>query len=359
VRVDHIDDNSYLEDIKDYFEPDLTDHKTTFLPEDFPEPEENSIFMEETIWMNNSKVFGENGDQFAYQLTDALNEYSPKFSEDEELFWNNTDYYVNHFIKILSDLEIDLAYNQDMYDTYATREGRRRIGAWKGFSDPRPQSMCRDVPLLTGDILIAKIRELKNIVTQDKTDILNITERLNKTLSSREEFYFIIQGEDLIDSYIVEDITTISDEKNMTDTVITNDQMGRTTIYINMDNADGMAVGSVGIGQKPLGYEDAMDTDDGAGIYTYILTNGIYVLNDYIGFIGDVLTLDSELINDYRTNIAELNILISDKEAEILTVVGIWGVYTRTHLRLERDDLIKTRSAFQKELDIILNKYNN
>ena len=358
-KVDHIDDNSYYEDIKDYNEPDLTDHKTTFHPEEFPEPEENSILEEDTIWLNNSKVFGLQGNQFSYQLKDVKEGNVPRIQEDDELFWNNTDYYVNHFMKILSDLEVELAYNQDMYDTYATREGRNRIGAWKGFSDPRTPQDCRDVPMLTGNTLLAKIRELKNLTVSNQEDIVNINGRLNKALSSREEFYFVIQGEDLKDPYIVEDLVEHINEKNISDNVITSDLMERTIIFINMSNADGMNVGSVGIGQKPLGYEDAMDTDDGAGIYTYSLVNDQYKLDDYIGFLGDVLTLDSELISDYRNNIVELNNLIVEKETEIAGVVGIWGIYTRTQLRLERDDLIKTREAFQKELDIILNKYNN
>jgi hypothetical protein len=358
-KIDHIDDNSYYEDIKDYNEPDLTDHKTTFYPEEFPEPEENSIILEETIWLNNSKIFGLQGNQFTYQLKDVKEGNVPKIQEDDELFWNNTDYYVNHFIKILSDLKLELAYNQDMYDTYATRKGRTRIGAWKGFSDPRAEKDCRDVPMLTGNILLAKIRELKNLIVSNEEDITNINGRLNKVLSSREEFYFVIQGEDLIEPYIVDELIEHIDEKDISDTVITSDLIERTTILINMSNADGMSVGSVGIGQKPLGYEDSMDTDDGAGIYTYTLNNGVYSLVDYIGFLGDVLTLDSDLINDYRNNITELNSLIAEKETEIADVVGVWGTYTRIQLRLERDDLIKTLETFQQELDIILNKYNN
>jgi hypothetical protein len=246
-----------------------------------------------------------------------------------------------------------------MYDTYATREGRKRIGPWKGFSDTRKESECRDVPVLTGNVLLAKIRELELSVESNKNDILNITERLNKALSSHEEFYFVIQGEDLTDPYIVTDETSHINEKNLTDTVVTKDVMGRTTIVFDMSGSDGMSVGSVGIGQKPLGYEDSMDTEDSAGIYTYTLNNGVYSLVDYIGFIGDALTLDSELIDDYRNNITILNELITQKETEIAQVTGVWGVYTRTQLRIERDDLIKTKSAFQKELDIILNKYNN
>jgi hypothetical protein len=125
-----------------------------------------------------------------------------------------------------------------------------------------------------------------------------------------------------------------------------------------MSNADGMTVGSIGIGRKPIGYEDTMDTDDGAGIYSYSLNqDGTYTLNDYLGFIGDALTLDSEILSDYRTNIDIINGLIILKEEEILAITGTWGVFERIQKRLELDELNNEKSAFEKAMNILLDKY--
>jgi hypothetical protein len=56
--------------------------------------------------------------------------------------------------------------------------------------------------------------------------------------------------------------------------------------------------------------------------------------------------------------ISEIDLDITDITMRINEIVGIWGVYERTKLRLERDEMIKTKQAIQTELNNILNKYN-
>jgi hypothetical protein len=354
-KVDHIDDFKSLEDIKDYQEPDLTDHKTSFRPEQFPIPAESSVLdVTKWIWLNNPRLVGTGPDVGTFRLGDPR----VKLGKDEEEFWVDLDYYINNYYRILSEANVLLDYNEDLMFTYATREGRRRIGKWKGFSDKRKEKDCRDVPLLEGAELRAKITSIKNEIYDNKKSIQIIQDSLDKVYSSQEELYFVIQGKDMIDDWLVVETENHSNVKYFESQMTTDDALVHTTVVFNMANQDGMTVGNDRIGTKPIGYEDSVSTDDGAGIYTYVINlDGSYRMTDYMGFIGDVLSLDSEIISDYNVALNKLDEDIVILEERINNITGVWGVYERTKCRLERNDLIKTKEAVQVELNNVLNKY--
>jgi hypothetical protein len=354
-KVDHIDDTKSLEDVKEYTEPILVTHNSIFRPEEFPEPTESkTLDMTKYIWMNNPKYIGVGPNVGTFKLGDPV-----KINEDEEQFWVDMDYYIKYYQKALDDVKDELLKNKDLLFTYSTRIGRRRIGRWLGGSDPRKKEDTRDVPNLTGAALRAKISSLKNDIFSNETDIKTIEDALSKVYSGREEFYFIVEGETLKDDYILSENIEKTDNHFLTDTGHITDELVSTTMLIDMSNADGMTLGLDALGSKPLGYEDSLDTEDGAGIFTYVKNqDGSFSLVDYLSFIGDALTLDSEIISDYKRMISEIDLDITDITMRINEIVGIWGVYERTKLRLERDEMIKTKQAIQTELNNILNKYN-
>lgn len=384
TRFDYLVDNSSLEDVKLYIEPDLFEDDK-FVTEQFPDPDDATFGCEKEIWLNNSPLINPAIEPRSFNIGDGT-----KIQEDDDRFWHDTNYYLTYYTKILREQNEVLETAQREYDAYSTRAGRNFIGAWQGDSDWRTQEEAIDIPFLEGWQLRKQIRDLEAIISTANNVIPFLEIKIAEYTSGKDKLSWITELPEMIEEFVLEEDKTVEYDYEFSEQIDIDDDITHMEMIYDMSFGDGFTAGVNPTGLLPVGNEDSYDFGTETGFYTYNAVNptvvgdlyfeagyvidtiddnsgddyvlGLntvydYNLVDFIFLDGDALTEDSVTITEYNDNINTLNDLIVQLELDILEVSGTWGFIERSQLRSERDEAIKNRDALQIELDEVLLKY--